>query len=154
LYRHGRLTDHTYLEKNARELERMRALIGRLSDDELRRPANPEWTIAATLLHLAYWDTRSLWLADKIERGEPFTKAEVEPEPPTWINDICRPFLHAIAPRDAARLALRTAEEVDRRVAALPPEKLWPNDKTSLLNAFRSEHRREHLDKIEEALRS
>ena len=145
--------DRSYLEKNAEQLERMRGLIVRLSDDDLRKPANPEWTVAATLLHVAYWDTRALWLADKIERGEAFTDAEVEPEPPTWINDTVRPFLHAIAPREAARLALQTAERCDRRVAALPADKVWPNDKSSLLNAFRAEHRREHLDKIEEALR-
>lgn len=145
--------DRSYVDTNARELARLRALVERVSDDDLRKPANAEWTVAATLLHLAFWDERSLWLAGKIERGEPFVKAEVEPEPPTWINDTVRPFLHAIPPREAAMLTLRTAEECDRTVASLPPEKMWPNDRTSLLNAFRSEHRREHLDKIEEALR-
>jgi hypothetical protein len=147
------VTDRSYIEKNARELERLQALVGRLSEDELRRPVNPEWTVAATLLHAAFWDARASWLAGKLERGEPFTAAEAEPEPPTWINDSTRPFFHAVAPAEAARLALRTAEDVDRRVAALPPERLWPNDPASLLNAFRSEHRREHLDAIEEALR-
>lgn len=145
--------DHTYVEENARELERMRSLVARLGDDDLRRAANPEWTVAATLLHLAYWDARSLWLAAKIRRGEPFTKDEVEPDTPDWINDVVRPFLHAIPPREAAQLALRTAEECDRTVASLPADAVWPNDGTSLLNAFRSEHRREHLDKIEAALR-
>ena len=145
--------DLSYVEKNARELERLRALVARLSDAELARQLNPEWTVAATLLHVAYWDVRAMWLADKIVRGEAFTPAEVEPEPPDWINDTVRPFLHAIAPRAAAALAIRTAEECDRRVAALPPDKVFPNDKTSLLNAFRSEHRREHLDEIEAALR-
>ena len=144
--------DRSYLEANARELARLRRLVGGLSEEDLGRPADPHWTVAATLLHLAYWDRRALWLADKIERGEPFTPAEAEPEPPTWVNDVVRPFLHAIAPRDAARIALETADEIDRRVAALPVDRLWPNDRTSLLNAFRSEHRREHLDRIEQAL--
>ena len=145
--------DRSYVEENAQELERMRALVERLSDEDLRAPANPEWTVAATLLHVAYWDERALWLAGKIERDEPFVAAEVEPEPPTWLNDTLRPFLHAVAPRAAARLALRTAEACDRAVALLPADKVWPNDRTSLLNAFRAHHRREHLDKIEEALR-
>ncbi len=145
--------DRSYVEQNRAELERMRRIVEPLGDEELRRPANAEWTIAATLLHLAYWDERSQWLAGKIERGEAFTPAEVEPDPPDWINDVVRPFLHAIPGREAARLALRVAEETDRRVATLPAERVWPNDRTSLLNAFRSEHRREHLDKIAEALR-
>ena len=147
------MTDLSYVEKNARELARLRALVKRASDEDLARQLNPEWTIAATLLHVAYWDARAMWLADKIERGEAFTPAEAEPEPPDWLNDTVRPFLHAIAPRAAADLAVRTAEECDRRVAALPPDKVYPNDKTSLLNAFRSEHRREHLDEIEALLR-
>ena len=145
--------DRSYVEQNAHELERMRSLVDRISDDDLLRQADPEWTVAATLLHVAYWDTRSLWLAGKIRRGEPFTKDEVEPDTPDWINDVARPFLHAVAPREAAQLALRTAEDCDRVVASLPADKVWPNDRTSLLNAFRAEHRREHLDKIEAALR-
>lgn len=145
--------DRSYLGQNALELERMRSLVAGLSDEDLRGPADPEWTIAAVLLHVAFWDMRSIWLAAKIARGEPFSRAEVEPEPPTWINDTVRPFLHAIPPREAAQLALRTAEECDRAVAALPADTVWPNDRTSLLNAFRCEHRREHLDAIEAALR-
>lgn len=144
--------DRGYPEKNAQELARMRALIGRLSDDDLRRQANAEWTIAATLLHIAYWDARALWLADKIRRGEPFTKAEEEPDPPTWVNDTVRPFLHAVPPREAAALAVRMAEQCDGVIASLAPDTVWPNDQTSLLNAFRSEHRREHLDEIEATL--
>jgi hypothetical protein len=130
----------------------MRALVERLTDEELRAKVNEEWNVAGVLAHIAYWDQRAQWLAGKIERGEAFTAAEVEPEPPTWVNDTARPFLHAIPPRDAARLALRIAEETDRRVAALPPDKVFPNDKTSLLNAFRSSHRGEHLDEIEAVL--
>ena len=147
------MIDRSYVEENDRERERMRTLLARMTDHELRQPANDEWTIVASLLHVAYWDERAQWLAGKIERGEAFTAAEVEPEPPDWLNDTVRRFLHAIPPRAAAELVIRIAEETDRRVAALPPEKVWPNDKTSLLNAFRSGHRREHLDEIEEALR-
>jgi mycothiol maleylpyruvate isomerase-like protein len=145
--------DRSYVEQNAQQLARLRALVARASDDDLRRQLNPEWTVAATLLHVAWWDTRASWLADKIARGEPFTPEEAEPEPPDWINDSTRPFLHAIAPRAAAEMTLRIAEECDRRVAALPADKMYPNDKTSLLNAFRSGHRIEHLDEIEAALR-
>lgn len=146
-------TDRSYIEKNAEQLERLRALVGRLSDDDLRRHANDEWTIAATLLHVAFWDSRALYLAGKIQRGEAFQEWEREPADVAWVNDSVRPFLHAIPPRGAAQLALRIAEECDAKVASLPAETLWPNDETSLLNAFRSEHRKEHLDTIEDALR-
>ncbi|HUG55826.1 MAG TPA: DinB family protein [Candidatus Limnocylindrales bacterium] len=142
----------SYVKQNDRERERLRALVERLSDDELRLPVNEHWTVAAVLGHAAFWDARSLWLADKLERGLPFTPSDVEPEDVTWINDSTRPLIHAIAPREAARLALRLAEQIDRRVASIPPERTWPTDPSSLLNPPRAAHRAEHLDEIEAAL--
>lgn len=141
-----------YVERNARERERLSALIERLSDDDLRRQVNEHWTVAAVLAHIAFWDARALWLADRIERGVPFSSSDVEPDDVSWINDATRPLVHAIPPREAARLALRLAEQVDRRVASLPPGKTWPIDPHSLLNPVRAEHRAEHLDEIEAAL--
>jgi Mycothiol maleylpyruvate isomerase N-terminal domain len=144
--------DRSYIEKNARELERMRALVARLTDDELRRPVNEHWTVVGVLGHIAFWDGRALALAGRLERGVPFSPSDAEPEDVDWINDAARPLIHAIAPRDAARLAISIAEETDRRVAALPPERMWPMDGGSPLNAFRAMHRGEHLDDIEAAL--
>jgi hypothetical protein len=144
--------DAPYNERNRKERERMRALIERMSDDDLRRPANEHWTVAALLLHIGFWDARNRWLSDRIRSGIAFTSSDVEPHDVTWVNDSMRPFLHAIAPRDAARLALRLAEEADAGVASLPPERTWPADPTSLVNPVRAEHRAEHLDQIEAAL--
>lgn len=143
----------SYTEQNDRERERMRALIERLSDDDLRRQVNEHWTVAAVLGHVAFWDARSLWLADRIERGLPFSSSDAEPEDVSWINDATRPLIHAIAPREAARLALRLAEQIDRRVASLSPTMMWPSNPESLLNPLRAEHRAEHLDEIEASLR-
>jgi sulfite reductase beta subunit-like hemoprotein len=143
----------SYIEQNDRERARLRALVERLSDDDLRRQVNEHWTVAAVLGHVAFWDARALWLADKLERGVPFTASDVEPEDVSWVNDSVRPLIHAIAPREAARLALRIAEQVDRRVASLPAAKLWPTDPQSLLNPLRADHRGEHLDEIEASLR-
>ena len=97
---------------------------------------------------MAYWDIRVLVLADKIDRGEPWAPGDAEPEG-DWLNDSTRPLIHAIAPREAAQLALRIAEETDARVAALPLDRLWPLDPESPINASRGEH----LDEIEAALR-
>ena len=145
--------ERSYVEQNDRERERLRALIERLSDDDLRRQVNEYWTVAAVLAHVAFWDARALWLADKIERGLPFSSSDVEPEDVSWINEATRPLIHAIAPREAARLALSQAEQTDRRVASLPPTTMWPRNPESLLNAVRAEHRAEHLDQIEASLR-
>ena len=111
----------SYVERNDRERERLRALVERLSDEELRRLVNEHWTVAGVMGHIAFWDGRALALSDKVERGVPFLPSDDEPEDVAWINDGMRPLLHAIAPREAARLALRIAEETDRRVASISP---------------------------------
>ena len=71
-----------------------------------------------------------------------------------WLNDSTRPLIHAIAPRAAAQLALRTAEETDALAARLPLDRLWPTDPDSPISPARGEHRGEHLDEIEAALRA
>jgi hypothetical protein len=146
--------DHSYVGENTRERERMRAIVDRLSDDDLRTSVNPNWTVAAVLGHIPFWDARVLSLADKLERGESFTSSDTEPEDVDWINDASRELIHAIPPREAARLALEIAQETDARVAILPVDRLWPTDPNSPLNALRASHRGEHLDDVEAALRA
>jgi hypothetical protein len=115
---------------------------------------NEYWTVAGVLGHIAFWDARILSLADKLARGEPFSSSDTEPEDVDWINDASRPLIHAIAPLEAARLALQIAEDTDARVATLPPDRLFPRDPSSPLYAVRASHRGEHLDEIEAALRN
>jgi hypothetical protein len=144
--------DRSFVDENAQQLQRLRTLVERLGGDDLRTPVNEHWTIAGVLGHIAFWDAVVLALADKLERGVPFTPSDYEPEDPGWINDAARPLIHAIAPGEAAALALRLAEETDRRVASLPLDRMWPNDRDSPLNPLRAGHRGEHLDEIEAAL--
>ena len=144
--------DRAYVAENTKERERLRALVERLTDDELSLPVNEYWTVAAIFGHIAFWDARVLSLADKLERADPFTSSDTEPEDVDWINDASRPLIHAIPPREVARLALRIAEETDARVASLPVDRLWPRDPGSPLYAVRASHRGEHLDDVEAAL--
>jgi hypothetical protein len=147
--------DESYIEQNNRERARLKSLIEGLSDDELQSPVNESWTVAGVMGHVAFWDARALYLANKLEAGVPFTADDDEPEDVDWINDSTRPLIHAIEPREAARLALRIAEETDDRIASLAPEhaaRTWPADPKSPLNPLRASHRGEHLDEIEAAL--
>jgi uncharacterized damage-inducible protein DinB len=146
------MDDRPYIQVNDRERERLRELINRLDDDALAAPANGYWTVAGVLGHLAYWDARVLVFADKIDRGEPWVAADAEPEG-DWLNDSTRPIIHAIAPRAAAELALRIAEETDARVAELPTNRMAPLDPDSPIYPVRGDHRGEHLDELERALR-
>jgi hypothetical protein len=146
--------DRLYIEENTRERERLRALVERLDEDELRIPVNEYWTVAAVFGHIAFWDARVLSLADKLERGEPFSPSDGEAEDVDWMNDASRPLIHAIPPLEAAKLSLQIAEETDARVATLPVDRLWPRDPESPLFALRASHRGEHLDEVEAALGS
>jgi uncharacterized damage-inducible protein DinB len=145
--------DRSYVAANTRQRERLRALLEGLDDAALSAPVNEYWTVAGVLGHMAYWDLRFLTLADKIDRGEPWAAGDAEPDG-DWLNDSMRPLIHAIAPREAAALALRTAEQTDTRAAELPLDRLWPDDPDSPINPARGEHRGEHLDEIEAALRA
>jgi hypothetical protein len=144
--------DRSHIEENTRERERMRALVERLTQDDLRRPVNEYWTVAGVLGHIAFWDARILALVEKMRRGEPFLPSDTEPEDVDWINDASRPLIHAIPPVEAARLALAIAEETDALVAEVPVERLWPNDPDSPIYGTRATHRGEHLDDVEVAL--
>jgi len=146
------VSDASFAEDNARELQRLRDLVARLRDDELRTPVNEDWTVAAVLGHVAFWDARALYLAEHFDPATGFPDDVGEPENVDWINDSTRALIHAIDPRVVADLTVRTAEEIDKRVAELPPNKLWPNDPESPLNGRRASHRGEHLDEIEAAL--
>ena len=148
-------TDRSFVEQNARERDRLRSLVSRLTDAELRSSVNEHWTVAGVLGHVAFWDERALFLVGKLVEGTPFTASHDEPEDPDWINDASRPLIHAVPPRQLADLAVRVAEETDAAVAALSPElaaRTYPADPASPLNAVRAHHRAEHLDEIEAAL--
>ena len=103
--------------------------------------------------HLAFWDARALSLAEKLEAGVPFSAADHEPEDVDPINAAVHALLHSLPPRQVVELTLRLAEETDRRVATLDPQRLWPEDPGCPLNPLRASHRAEHLDHIESALR-
>ena len=145
--------DRSFVAANARELERMRALVSRLSDRQLGEMVNEYWSVAGVLGHMAFWDGRALYLAGKLQRGELFTGSENEPEDVDWINDSSRPLIHAIPPRALAELAVSIAEETDELVASLPNALLAGLDETNPLNPLRASHRGEHLDEIEAAIR-
>jgi hypothetical protein len=142
-------TDH--VETNARARERLRNLVGQLTDDELALHTGDGWTVAALLAHLAFWDYRVLvlirrWKAVGIGRS---------PIDIDGVNDATKPLFLVIPGREAVRLALSAAEAVDAELENLP-ESLRPGiDALVQEGKFRLNralHRNEHLDQIERIL--
>jgi hypothetical protein len=145
--------DRGHVKENDAQRARLKALVSRASDADLGRPLSGGWTVAGVLGHVAFWDQRIVELAEKWQRDgvapPPYQEADVD-----WINDAAKPFLLAVPPRKAAELAVAIAEEADRRVAALSDDLMKKNAAAgSPLNLDRAEHRREHLDEIDAALK-
>jgi hypothetical protein len=143
--------DRSYIAENDRERLRLEALVGKLDDAALSRPMPDGWTVAGVLAHLAFWDQRIPTFVDMLKRG---TKVPHEdPIDVEWINAAAKPTQLALQPRRAATLAVETARAVDAVLAAVSDELLAKNAAAGgPINLRRSEHRREHLDEIEQAL--
>jgi hypothetical protein len=146
--------DRSYVAENDLQRERLHALVRRLTDQELGRPMPAGWTIAGVLGHLAFWDQRLLVLLERWEReGPAAVPRALDHAAVDWINDAAKPLLLAVLPRRAADLAVSIADAVDRKAKALPDEFVARNTAAGHpLNLRRAEHRREHLDEIEQAL--
>jgi hypothetical protein len=146
--------DRSYVETNLQARERLRALVEGSDEASLTAQVNEYWTVAGVLAHMAWWDARVVVLADKIDRDEPWVPTDEEPEG-DWLNDTTRLVIEGLAsdaPRAAAELALRMAEEADARVAELPLDRMGPRDPASPISPDRADHRLEHLDEIEAVL--
>jgi len=142
--------DRSFIERNRASTHRIHALAARLTDEELQHPVGEHWTVAIALAHLAFWDRRVMYVLDMTERdGKLFI-----PEIDIFVNDLSLPLWAAIPPREAARIAIETAEALDKRLESFPPallEEIYTYTKRWVVRAL---HRGEHLDEVEAALRS
>jgi hypothetical protein len=148
--------DRSYIAENEAELTRMRNLVDSLSDEELASPMEAGWTVAAVLGHLAFWDFRIVTLVDRWgpdRKGTPpDAPGSYDAEAVDWINDAGKPLILAMPPRLVAQVAVGAAGQADRRVAELSDEHLATNERTgSYVNPLRADHRREHLDEIDQS---
>ena len=145
--------DRSHQKQNDTERARLEALVGRLNDADLARAMPDGWTVASVLAHLAYWDQRAYILLDRWQRAGA-TPPSGDAADVDWINDAAKPMFLALLPRRAAELAVAIAEATDRKVASLSDELVSQNAALGTPVALaRADHRREHLDDIERALK-
>ncbi len=141
-----------FVAENARERERLRKLVNKITDEELTLALNVEgWTVAVALAHLAFWDERRLVLLRK------WKKNGVTPSPidQDIVNDSLVPFFLAIPPRKAANQSILTAEALDRELEEVSPDLIAVIEALGDSHALdRSIHRKMHLDEIEAFLRT
>jgi len=141
--------DRSFIERNRASTERIRLMARRLSDEEMQHPVGEDWTVAIVFAHLAFWDRRVMYVLDMTEQdGKLFI-----PEIDIFVNDISLPLWAAIPPRLAARIAIQSAETLDKRLETFPPpllEEIYTYNKRWV---DRSLHRGEHLDEADAALK-
>jgi len=140
--------DRSFVELNRTSTDRIRALVARLSDEELQQRVGPNWTVAVSLAHLAFWDRRVLSLLDLTEQNGKLSAPDID----VSVNDISLPFFAAIPPRQAATICLEVAQALDARLENFPPELLEHILTYNHRWVVRALHRNEHLDEIDAAL--
>ena len=134
--------DHSFIELNRASKERMRALAERLSDEEMLTKVGQHWTVGIVYAHIAWWDRRVMYVLDMTHKdGELFI-----PQIDIFVNDLSLPLWAAVPPREAVRIALETAETLDKRLEEYSPElreEIYNYNKRWVIRAL---HRNEHLD--------
>ena len=142
--------DRPYVAENAKERERLKSLVERLSDEELSLPMGEDWTISVAFAHLSFWDQRSLILVRKWKKA-----GVVEPSPIDIdvINDSLLSTWRALPPRAAANLAVSSAEEIDYELEEASSDLIAKIECLGeKFRLYRSIHRKMHIDEIEKTL--
>jgi len=146
----GGYMDRDFVTENTKERERLKSLVERLTDEELSFPLGDDWTIAIALAHLAFWDQRSLFLVRKWKKS-----GVVEPSPIDIdvTNESLLSTWMALPLKAAARLAISSAEEIDRELEEASSDLIVKIESLGEnFRLYRSFHRKLHVDQIVEVL--
>lgn len=141
--------DRTFVELNRASTERIRALAARLTDEQMLMPIGQHWTPGVVFAHIAFWDRRVLLALERTEAdGQVF-----DPGVPTAVNDLSLPLWAAVPPREAAALAIETAQILDERLEKFDGRLLEEMHHYNPRWVIRSLHRGEHLDEVDAVLK-
>lgn len=142
--------DPSFVQLNRASTERIRRLVEKLTDRDFLKPVGDHWTVGIALAHIAFWDRRALFVLDRTEKEGKL----VPVEPDLVVNDLSLPLWGAIPPRTAARIALETADRLDKRLEAYPAALLEVVFQANKRTVIRALHRNEHLDEVDKALKA
>jgi hypothetical protein len=137
--------DREYVSANQAAFDRLQAMVGRLTDDDLQRELDNGWTVSVALVHLAFFDRRAARLVERWQRDG----YGPSPYDADAINDAMLPAWQLIPPRDAANEAFAAANEADAAVAGLSEDLLEQVRRHGGIKPNRAEHRENHLAEME-----
>jgi uncharacterized damage-inducible protein DinB len=142
------MEEKVIFQANRESTERMRKIIDQISEEEFSTSIGSEWTISMTLAHLALWDQRVIFVIESAIKNDklhaPFYDGQ--------LNDILTPLLKAIPAAETARMAIATAERLDKELEKCPKQFLEEMKKVNRRLVERSIHRNSHLEEIENAI--
>lgn len=143
--------DRAYVAENDNERARLKSLVAALSDEELGHPVSARWTVGVALMHLAFWDR--LWLA-KFEEWERTGTVQMPQigDAVNGMNDGMLPWWRAVAPAQVRHEVMAAAEAVDNKAATLSDSMVEAVMQVRPRTLVRAIHRRDHLDKVEQAI--
>jgi hypothetical protein len=139
--------DSEVLRKNAESRDRLLALVEPLDEQTLRRQVDGEWTVAALLAHVAFWDQICAVRWDAYTTGG--SLADVPDTLINFINDANLPMWRALSGRAAIDVLRQAMDETDARIARLPEAAVQAATSggfTYMLD--RTGHRAEHAAQI------
>ncbi len=142
--------------ENLDSRDRLKKLIGSLSEAEMISRLDKGWTAALLFAHLAFWDQRILFLFKMLDPKNLIATLKPASMPP-WaidsLNEAVRQISISIPPAQAARLALESADAVDRMLETLPAELTQAILSAGMERLLRrSLHRNHHLEQMARAL--
>lgn len=139
----------SYVAENAASRRELEQLVSGLTERDLRRETAYGWTVSALLAHLAFWDQRILALLRRWkDQGVDESPIDLEA-----MNAALLPLCHAIEPRAAVELCLRSAAAADAELEALSDSMVAAIEASG--NHFRFNrglHRLDHLEDIQKLI--
>ena len=147
------MADRSFVDENDAARLELGEFIAGLDERSFKCPVGSGWTISTCLCHLAFWDHRVLFLLNDWERTGQLERSRFSSQSVNSINQAVNAISQAVPGAAAAKLALDAALAVDSLLASISDELIGQLVSAGFERYLkRSLHRREHLQKMKEAL--
>jgi len=160
--------NRTHVAENQVSLKRLFDLTAQLTDEMLAKKMPNGWTVANTLVHLAFWDAYGLSALQEWEKSgfNVSTSFQESTSKVNAINEGVRVVSNSISAHAVVPLVCSTAAAVDQEVERITPEVIaaieagkFAPELVAAIEAGgepwflnRAQHRNAHLSKIEKEL--
>jgi DinB superfamily len=140
---------NSFSEPNRATFEELRAYAESLTDEQLRQAIDEDWTVSATLAHVAFWDRRAALAVEGINRDPNSFPPRSDVD---LINATAFPQWRRLEPQDAIADMIEAGEFLNRTVDALDEETAQRIQESGAVVIRRARHRLEHLEQLKQHL--